>query len=211
MCADFNIDILRKDLKAQHFIDNANACGLNIINQWPTRFAPNASPALLDVMMCSNMSLTVLLLVYQIMLFCVFDIDLNYKSNEKITSRDFNALDNVSLFNECSSINWNSSWFYTSVDSKLELLTHNVLKVFDKHVPTKTKIIKASNPPWFQKEVKLAINQRSKLYRKWKSNPSSNNWELFRMSRNKVNMTTRKAKYAYYRKMLGFSLSNNDF
>ena len=50
--------------------------------------------------------------------------------------------------------------------SKLELSTHNIQKVFDKLVPTKTKIIKASKPPWFQKEVKLAINQRSKLYHK---------------------------------------------
>ena len=111
LCGDFNIDILRKDLKAQHFIDNANACGLNIINQWPTRFAPNASPALLDVMMCSNMSLTVHYDELSLagisdhdMLFCVFDIDLNYKSNGKLTFRDFNAIDNFSLFNEYSSI-----------------------------------------------------------------------------------------------------------
>ena len=86
MCGDFNIDILREDLKAQQFIDNANVFILNIINQWPTRFAHNASPALLDVMMCSNMSLTVhydQLSLADIsdhdMLFCVFDIDLYYK------------------------------------------------------------------------------------------------------------------------------------
>lgn len=218
VCGDFNIDILRNDLKAQQFTDNANACGLNIINQWPTRFAPNASPALLDVTMCSNLSRTVHYDQLSLagisdhdMLFYVFGIDLNCKSNEKISYRDFKGIDNVSLFNECLNINWNCSWFSTSVDSKLELLTQNIQNLFDKHVPTKTLIIKASKPPWFRREVKLGINQRNKLYRKWKSNPSSDNWEIYRLCRNKVHVTTRKAKCAYYSKIFGSNLSNNDF
>ena len=120
VCVDFNIDILRNDLKAQQFTDNANACGLNIINQWPTRFALNASPALLDVMMCSNLSRTVHYDQLSLagisdhdMLLYVFGIDLNCKSNEKIY-RDFKSIDNVSLFNACLNNNWNCSWFSTS-------------------------------------------------------------------------------------------------
>ena len=59
---------------------------------------------------------------------------------------------------------WNASWYYANVNCKIELLTQNILKVYNAYVPLETKLIKKSKPPWFRKEIKFAIKTMDKLY-----------------------------------------------
>ena len=186
ICADFNINLLRNDLLAERFCDDVTACGLYIVNKYPTRFAPNCNPALLDIMMCSNKSQVIHIDQLSIggvsdheLLFYVHDMDLHCESYGSFSYHDFNAIDIVALFTDCSTVNWNTSWYYGNVNCKIEVLTLQILKVFNAHVPLKTKMFKQSKPPWFQKDVKLAIKIRNNLYCKWKSDPSTSNWEFF--------------------------------
>ena len=72
VCGDFNVNIIKDDLRAQQFIDNVTTCGLSIVNQrWPTRYVVNSTPALLDVMMCSKKSHSIYLAQYLITI-CYF-------------------------------------------------------------------------------------------------------------------------------------------
>ena len=218
MCGDFNINLLRNDPLSQRFCDNISACGLFIVNRYPTRFAPNCNSALLDIMACSDKSLSIHFdqlsldgLSDHDLLFFVYDLNLSSAFTDCVTYRDFNVIDTTALHSLCSNTNWNRSWFYADVNNKLELLTQNVAEIFNAQVPLKTKIIKKSKPPWFQGQVKLAIKNRSKMYCNWKSDPSNTNWNLFKLARNKVHTITRKAKCAYYRKQFGSNLSSKDF
>ena len=57
----------------------------------------------------------------------------------------------------------------------------------------------------------MAIKIRSNLYCKWKSDPSTSNWEFFKIARNKVHTITKKAKCIYYQTQFGNDISNKDF
>ena len=71
-------------------------------------------------------------------------MDLHCESYGSFSYHDFNPIDIVALFTD-----WNTSWYYGNVNCKIEVLTLQILKVFNAHVPLKTKIFKQSKPPWF--------------------------------------------------------------
>ena len=89
------------------------------------------------------------------------------------------------------------------------MLTLQILKVFNAHVLLKTKMFKQSKHSWFQKDVKLAIKIRNNLYRQ--SEPSTSNWEFFKIARNNVHTITKKAKCIYCQTQFGNEISNKDF
>ena len=91
------------------------------------------------------------------------------------------------------------------------MLTLQILKVFNAHVPLKTEMFKQSKPPWFQKDVKIAIQIRNNLYCKWQSDPPTSNWEFSKIARNKVHTITKIAKLIYYQTQFGNDISNKDF
>ena len=101
MCDDFNINPLHKDIWAERFCDNVTACGLYIVNQCPTRFAPHCKHALIF----SNKSFSIHLDQLTLagisdhdLLFYVCDLDLNSESNHCFSYYDFNANNTDALF-----------------------------------------------------------------------------------------------------------------
>ena len=103
------------------------------------------------------------------LLFFVYDLYISSNSTECITYRDFNAIDTDALQLDCLSTDWNCPSYCANVDNKLELLSPNIIEVFNTHVPLETRIIKKSKPQWFQGEVKLATKNRSKMEREVRS------------------------------------------
>ena len=98
MCGDFNINLLRNDPLSQRFCDNISS--FFIVNRYPTRFAPNCNPALLDIMACSNKSLSIHFEQLSLdglsdhdLLFFVYDLNLSSAFTDCVTYRDFNAID----------------------------------------------------------------------------------------------------------------------
>ena len=92
ICGDFNINLLRNDLLAEQFCDDVTACGLYIVNKYPTQFSPNCNPALLDIMVCSNKSQVIHIEQLAIggisdheLLFYVHDMDVHYESYESFS------------------------------------------------------------------------------------------------------------------------------
>ena len=207
VCGDFNVNLLLNGPAVQSFKNNAISCGLHIINHIPTRFAPNSTAALLDVMMCSSPLLTIhsdQLCLGGVsdhdLLFYVLDFDTNCQSSEKITYRDFKSINMEALFYECSIFPWSECFYLADVNNKLKFITNAVHLFYDKFVPIKSFIIHKNKPQWFSKEVRECINQRNTLYKKWKSNPSPTKWNSFRVARNRVHVLTRTAKRKFYNK-----------
>ena len=212
VCGDFNINILSDDMKSTAFKDSVASCGLNIINTLPTRYGPNCSPALLDLVLCSNKSLTIHFdqlslggLSDHDMLFYVCDFNLETKLDDEIIYHDFNAINMEHLYNDCLLIEWNQIWWVPDVNAKIEHFNNVILHLFHKFVPRKVKKQRKIKPPWYNSLVKDFIKQRNKLYITWKENPSAQNWSIFKAARNKSHAVTKKAKCEYYRRMFGSS------
>ena len=142
------------------FRSNITSCGLFVVNENATRFAPNCRQAMLDIVMCSSISFS--LHFDQLSLEGFSDHDLllyachfnQCTPADIIYFRDFNAIDHIQLSNECSITNWNDCWHLPNVNDKLESLTKNILKVFNNNVPFKRVKVQKSKPPWYNHEVK---------------------------------------------------------
>ena len=171
VCGDFNINLLNNDPKARLFIDNIASCGLLVVNNLPTRYGINCSPALLDLVLCSNTSLSIHFDQISLggisdhdMLVYVCDFNLHEVLQKETVFYDFKSINIEMLYYECSLIDWNSIWLLPDVNSKLELFNEIITHLFDKFVPK--KIIKQFNskPFWYNSLVKDYTKKRNKLY-----------------------------------------------
>ena len=146
--------------------------------RWLTRYGVNSTPALLDVMMCSKRSH--LIYFNQLCLGGITDHDLLlyvYKLNLKIVPmgpvyfRDFIYINMNARHIECNVVNWTRCCLFADVNNKLEYLIKNVLYLFNKYVPLTKIINRKDNTPWYNRDVKLCIQNRNMHYREWKSCP----------------------------------------
>ena len=218
VCGDFNINLLRGDLRALRFVETISSYGFNVVNQlWPTRFAPNCNPSLLDLVICSKKShslhfdqLSLAGISDHDLLFYVFDFNSICDTAQHILFRDFKKINLTGLISECQTINWRECWFYPDVNAKVEYFNNAILYLYNKYVPLRRLLIRKDKPPWYQQDVKLSIKYRNELYQNWKCNPSCENWELYRLARNKVHVVIKNAKSSYYKAQFD-NVSGNDF
>ena len=123
---------------AKRFCANIRACGVHIVNQDPTRFAPNCNPALLDIMTCSNKSLS----IHQLSLDGISDHDLLFMSKIRILIPSLLNISRIMTFMQLipllffsdSSIPWISAWLCSS-----DFFTQNISKLFHNKKDQKIK------------------------------------------------------------------------
>ena len=212
VCGDFNINLLNDDHKARMFLNSITSCGLLVVNNLPTRYGQNCTPALLDLVLCSSSSLSIHFdqltlggLSDHDMLIYVCDFNFQHDSqNEKIV-HDFKSINMDMLFTECLQIDFTMIWRLSDVNEKLDLFNNIVVYLYEKFVPKKVIKQRKSKPPWYNSSVKDSIKTRNKFYVAWKNNPTVQNWNIFKKARNKSNAATKKAKCEFYRRHFGSS------
>lgn len=214
VCGDFNTDLGRRDTLSHKLIDLVLSNGLVVRNSFPTRFAPHSNPSLLDLLIVSDASNV--LLFDQIalegisdhdLLFCSYNIDFSHIPIPHTYSyRDFKSINVHSLHREASAIPWEHCMYLENANSKLNCFQLQIEELFNKHVPVRMVQIKNLKCPWFNREVLDAINNRRKLYCKWRRSPTLRNWETYCQARNQSTYVTRRAKCNYFSSRLKDSL-----
>ena len=128
MCGDFTVKLLRYDLQLQRF------CGLYNVNRFPTQFAPNCNPALLDIMACLDKSLYIHFdqlsldgLSEHDLLFFVYDFNVSCAATDCIIYRGFNAIDTAAQLSVCSITDWSCAWFCADIKTKNSNCLHKIL------------------------------------------------------------------------------------
>ena len=76
------------------------------------------------------------------------------------------------------------------------------------HAPIVTKNVRGKRSPWLTRELKVEMNRRDALHRKFLNSKSAEDFDAFKKQRNKVNVRVRKAKNQHSRSMLIESASN---
>ena len=95
-------------------------------------------------------------------------------------------------------IPWDSAYIYDDIDDIYEHWHHLFINVVDQHLPFKKKYIRGDQLPWITPEVSSAISRRNILFRKFKSNPSDDNWNQFKKQRNLVTTLKRNSMKSYF-------------
>lgn len=104
---------------------------------------------------------------------------------------------NVNMFADLSNANWDTCWFYKTVDQKL-----------DYNVPVRPLRAINSSCPWYNYKVRMALKTRNKLYAKWRRTNTDHAWWQYKHVRN-ISII-RNAKRLYFKYKLDPLLPSKD-
>jgi len=85
----------------------------------------------------------------------------------------------------------NSSSF--NINNMWNELKEEILKVMDKHIPSKMLSSSKHLAPWISMQIKHEIRKRDRLYSKAKTSNEDTDWERFKLQKRKVQSTIRKS------------------
>ena len=113
---------------------------------------------------------------------------------EVIKCRDYSNYNPADLSRDLAEEDWENNVYVvkdpnTAWNNLKEILTNNI----SRHVPFITKKVKGKSP-WLTREMKIEMNYRDTLQRKFRKSKNTIDYENFRRQRNKVNILLRKAK-----------------
>ena len=83
-----------------------------------------------------------------------------------------------------------------------------LLKNINHHAPIISKKVKGKISPWLTQEIKTQMNYRDYLHRKFLKSKLANDFDSFKVQRNKVNSLVRKAKNQHSQTLLNESANN---
>jgi membrane peptidoglycan carboxypeptidase len=95
------------------------------------------------------------------------------------------------------------------VDIATRAFTEHLFHIFQSNIPHRDKVIKPKDMPWFNKNIKTAINKRDKLYKKFVTNNNVENHNRLKTQTLTVNTLVDQAKQRYMTNLCN-SLSNQN-
>ena len=99
------------------------------------------------------------------------------------------------LSNQC----WDYVYFYADNPNDMwKIWKQLFLEVLNKHAPLQTKRIRSRKTPCLTNDIKNLINTRDSLKRKAVITNVENDWQNYKIARNKVNIELRKTKRDYF-------------
>lgn len=121
---------------------------------------------------------------------------------ESIKCRDYSNYNSSELSRDLSNENWDSVYAERNPNNAWDTLRDIVSRNFNKHAPNITKKVKGKKSPWLTRDIKLEMNYRDTLNRKFRKSRTSTDFEKFKSQRNKVNNLVRKARNEHSRTLL---------
>lgn len=204
IAGDFNKNLLGSSTLVSRFVDAVSSLGLDIVdNRIPTHQSYNSS-ALLDFFIVSLKDSVVFKQQFSCpytdhdLIFITYDLpqEENMPSTE-FYYRDIKSANVTELYDDCLTLAWDTI-YSLAIEEKIDIFNSFLRYLFEKHVPL--KLFKPNNKaaPWITRDIRNLIAVRDMLYARWRRNKSSHNWSSYRLARNVVVDSIKKAKRAYY-------------
>lgn len=203
LLGDFNINLNSLNSVTENFLELLHGYNLEQIVNNNTRTNKNSS-SLIDLIIVSNSELFDPVL--QEPMHEISDHDLVYvnanvkvlKSPPKLFSfRNFKYFQLEEFQQTLESKNWQMLYNVDEVESKVSLLTQNIINSFDIHAPIMTVKVSKPKSPWITDVIKIMIRERNKLLTKFKKTKQPDHWEAYKTMRNYVVNAIRQEKQAY--------------
>jgi len=209
LCLRYTKVLIVGDLNSDLLTDNTindqfQSLGLSAVNESTATHFTSTSSTLLDVFFVSDKSLV---LFYGQLPFSQFShhdlIFLTFNLNQQSTDnlfryRDFKNINFQLLDADFDQIDWQSIFSMTTADEQVDFLNQNILYLFEKHVPYKTRRIENTNQPWYNHAVGSLILRRNQAYSKWKRYRTPAHFEAFSNLRKEAVRAIRQAKCQYF-------------
>lgn len=203
VAGDFNSNILTDE----YLTNNMLALGLRPTNTYsPTHFT-NYSNTLLDLFFVNDLKRTLLYdqisapcfskhdFIYLTFDFATEMTELNLKT---YTFKNFKAIDYETLSERFNSVNWDRILYMPSADDQIQFLQDSLNRLYSTCVPEKIVRAKKDTMPWFNVGVNSLIDERNRIYNRWKRYKIPDDYLKFKTLRSKITRTIRKLKKDYF-------------
>lgn len=209
LAGDFNSNYLSQSLETRKFISIVDNLSLKIVNTTEPTYVPpsKGQSSLLDIFI-TNTDKVVFFNQISVgitdhdMIFCSYNTELN-RSLVDFTFRNYKAIDNARLFDECSRIDWTKLYTFTEINDIVECFNENITNLFESNVPLKkikSKPLKCV--PWFNNDIETAIALRDHALTIWKNSKQQSDRQEFKRLRNVVTKLIRNAKSEFFNKIV---------
>lgn len=191
---------------ASKMFDKLNDLFLNQLVTSPTRYREGENANLLDWVITDNPDI-------------IDDLSLNPPLGEKgdhciILFKIDITCDNVrygdllnyyqanyeGMKNKLKDIDWDEKLISKSVEESWKLFLDILKALIEKFIP-KRKCKKRKSQPWINQEIKIAIKEKNRVWKRYKKEKSIENWEMFKNVRNATNKIIFRQKCAFEQKI----------
>ena len=114
--------------------------------------------------------------------------------HKTIDYRCYKHFNEESFLNDLYNAPWKDVEVFDDVNDAVDLWQNIFGNIVDKHIPKKSKRIKANPTPWLNRDIKRHLSTRDYLHRKALKSNNSSDWDDFKAYRNKVTNIIRKAR-----------------
>lgn len=208
VCGDLNSNLLVE----RELINDMRTFDLRPVNvDTPTHFSGLAC-TLLDVLFVSE--LEKVLFYDQLSAPAFSKHDLVYLTFDFVLTpfcttfqyKDFKHINSTALESNIRSTNWERTQYMPCVNEQVEFLQTNIDRLFNAHVPLKTRTTDQVSRSWFNNDILLLMDQRDLAYNRWKRYRLEEHHHAYRSLRNRVVSKIRAEKKNFFTNRLNASL-----
>ena len=114
-----------------------------------------------------------------------------------VTFRDFKELNEEAFYIDLFQTPWDEIYYMRDVDGKVDFLTDNLTKIFNKHVPFKTVRVNKPPAPWLTPALTAIMRERDRAKIKYKASRSLADLQTYKDLRNFALASVRREKMGY--------------
>ena len=205
---DLNVNFLNK-LNNKEIKSILQLYGFEQLINIPTRFdEENGTKSLIDII-ATNHPITIK--KSGVIPTCISDHEMigfvrkvnhvKYKP-KTIHCRDYKNYDPNKLNEHLKNQDWSKLYEYKNINDAWTFMRSILQTSYNIFCPMITKKVKGKPSPWITAELKLLMNDRDKLLRKWRKVRSKGLKDQLKAKRNRVNIEIRNAKSSYTKSLL---------
>ena len=117
--------------------------------------------------------------------------------HKTIDYRCYKKFDEEAFLDDLCNVSWKDIEKFDNVNDAVDLWQQMFSTIVDKHVPKKSKRVKAKPTPWLNRNITSHMSTRDYLHRKAIQSNEVSDWDAYKAYRNKVTGMIRRAKENY--------------
>jgi len=214
LTGDLNIDFNSRNITINDILDINGVC--NIVKA-PTCFK-GQKPTIIDVVIsnvhkrlqgvtCFDTGLSDF---HRMVLFAT-KCHNQVRQPQRITYRSYKHFEKNSYIDDINGAPFHVGEIFDSVDDSYWFYNQLMKQIIDDHAPLKTRIIRHSQIPYMNGELRKTINYKNHLRRKFEKNNTPQNWEIFRKYRNYVTKLRKHCKKEYIKRKCSVKGNGKEF
>lgn len=200
---DFNINLLNSDSNCGKFTNFLENFGLHQIIDEATRICEKTA-SLLDLIITSNIDFVTTSGVRDThfsdhsLIFCTINTGQTVETQKYYTFRDFSTFNYDTFLQNLHAIEWNQVLYLDNINSKVEFINNNILRLFNYHAPIKTIKCNKKPAPWCTDNIKVLITLRNASLKRFKRTGKIETWNYYKSLRNLTNLCVKNEKKAFF-------------